>query len=343
MGLLVDMINVGEGDSCLLSIDGPQGEQNVLIDAGLPDKGATVLDYINQHTSGNLSMVIATHLDEDHIGGLETVMRGARFLRNAEFVLNVPPALKTHWPSRRRDLERYGSVKRVKRVMSALDSVRSLCTLANQRGLIQSEALQGRSWHYGGVTITVLNPTASRLASAWEDSRLDTYIQSGWEQGFVEAIESLSEAPETSPENDSSIVLDVNYNGENCALLASDAGAAVLREVTAGKRYRILKVPHHGSKTGLDEDLVKQLNPRYAFVPVGQNSFGHPCIEILDMLRNRGAITYCGVKTANCRRECAFKGGHVSFPVGRTLRDGWTTIDSTLCRNNHQTAAARGQ
>ena len=43
MGLLIDMIDVGQGDSFLLTIDGPSGEAYVLIDAGLLDAGTKPL------------------------------------------------------------------------------------------------------------------------------------------------------------------------------------------------------------------------------------------------------------------------------------------------------------
>jgi competence protein ComEC len=341
MGLLIDMINVGQGDSFLISIEGPQGERHVLIDAGIASEGATVLDYINSHAPVGLDLVIATHIDNDHIGGLETVLRYAKFTNGAEFALNVPPAIKSRWTPIRKDLQQFRTVRSFDRLIDAVDSIQNLCDIANQRGLISTDALQGRYWVYGGAQLTVLNPTAARLAAAWEESRLDAYIRAGWDREFVSIMESISEAPSTSAENDSSVVIEISYNGVPQALMTSDAGAAVLKEVTQGKRYPLIKVPHHGSKTGLDKELVKQLNPSYAFLPVGQNDFGHPCAEILDMLRDCGTKTYCATKTKDCRRECIFKGGNVSWPIGRTHREGWNSIDMTLCRNNQLPTKAK--
>lgn len=343
MGLLIDMINVGQGDSFLISIEGPIGERYVLIDAGVASEGQTVLDYIKTYAPVGLDLVIATHIDNDHIGGLEMVLRHATFTNGAQFALNVPPAIKNHWLPIRNELQRYRTVRSFDRLLGAVDSVQNLCALANQRGLIHTGALQGQLWAYGGVQLSVLNPTPGRLAAAWEESRLDKYISTGWDQEFVSLMESMSEAPSTSAENDSSVVLEISYNGIPQALMSSDSGAAVLKEVTHGKQYPLLKVPHHGSNTGLDNQLVKQLNSSWAFVPVGQNEFGHPCIEILDMLRTQGTKTYCSTKTKNCRRECSFNGGHISLPIGRALRLDWKTIDAELCKNNQLPAQAKGQ
>ncbi len=340
MGLLIDMIDVGQGDSFLLSIDGPFGEAHVLIDAGLPDAGAKVLSYIQKYAPAGLDMIIATHIDNDHVGGLATILAHATLKQGAEFVLNVPPAIKNHWTPARNTLEKYKGIVSFRNVIEAVDTVKTLSALANKRGLVPTEALQGRWWSCGDVRLNVLNPTAERLADAWKENRLDAYIQAGWDAQFVSALESFSEAPSTSAENDSSIVVEIALRGKPVALMTSDAGAAALREVTNNKQYSFLKVPHHGSESGLDEELIEQIQPKNAAVPVGENPHGHPSIKILDLLRDNGVTTYCSSKTKNCRKLCTFKGGDVSFPIEKALRPGWKTIDTKQCKNNSQGNAA---
>lgn len=51
------------------------------------------------------------------------------------------------------------------------------------------------------------------------------------------------------------------------------------------KDIDVLKVPHHGSKNGLSEELVKVTKPEIALIGVGKNSYGHPTKEILDILK----------------------------------------------------------
>jgi beta-lactamase superfamily II metal-dependent hydrolase len=334
MGFLVDMIAVGEGDSFLLTLDGPVGEQYVLIDAGLSESGQKVLGYVSKWAPTGLSMVVATHLDNDHIGGLATVLRHASFKKGAEFVLNVPPAIKQHWTPVRDTLERYKGVTRFRGLIDAIDAVKTLSAIAKGRGLEPAEALAGRSWSYGDVVLNILNPDPGRLAAAWEESDLDRYIRGRWAPEHVSIAESIAEAPPTSAENDSSIVIEILDKGKPCALMTSDAGAAVLKEVTGGKQYEFLKVPHHGSKTGLDAELVNQLCPSIAFIPVGENQHGHPCIEILDLLRDIGATTYCATKTKDCRKTCTYQGGNIYHAIGRAYRPGTTTTDASTCKNN---------
>lgn len=334
MGLLIDMIDVGQGDSFLLTIDGPHGEVYVLIDSGLPDASAKVLDYVSKYASTGLDMVIATHIDNDHVGGMATILKQAPLKNNAFFVLNVPPTIAQHWTPVRESLERYKGIVSFRRVIDAVDIVKTLSAIANQQGMTISTGLQGQYWTCGEVRLDVLNPTPDRLVSAWKESRLDKYIQGGWDAGLVSIVEAAAEAPSTTPENDSSIVIEISVSGIAKALMTSDAGAAVLREVTAGKSYSFLKVPHHGSDTGLDKQLLHQINPQNAAIPVGENPHGHPSLEILEMLKKVGARTYCSSKTRNCRKSCTFTGGHISFPLGKPLRTGWVSIDKSVCENN---------
>lgn len=334
MGFLIDMINVGQGDSFLLTIEGPQGNVHVLIDAGPQSGGPAVLDYVNKYAPTGLSAVVLTHTDDDHAGGMATILAQAKMVPKVQFIFNVPPAIQNHWTPIRETLEKYKGVTCFRGVIDAVDCVKTLSALANRRGMAIRGVGPMHLWSYGGTTVTVLNPTPDRLAAAWEESRLDNYINSGWDANFVNIMESLAEAPPTSAENDSSIVLEIECSGER-ALMTGDAGAAVIKEVTKNKSYKFLKVPHHGSKTGLDEELTRQLDPVWAAIPVGPNQHGHPCIEILEMLRGVGAMTYCANKTKDCRRECMVSGGDICFPLaGAKRHPGLADIDVSMCRNN---------
>ncbi len=69
-GLELHFIDVGQGDSIL--VRSPSG-QNVLIDGGRRDDDA--LEYLRSVGVTSLELVIASHADADHTGGLEEVVR----------------------------------------------------------------------------------------------------------------------------------------------------------------------------------------------------------------------------------------------------------------------------
>lgn len=70
--LIVHFIDVGQGDSELLQL--PNG-QNILIDAGIPEEGPTVVSYIKSLGVKKIDYIIATHSHADHIGGMELVIK----------------------------------------------------------------------------------------------------------------------------------------------------------------------------------------------------------------------------------------------------------------------------
>lgn len=54
----------------------------------------------------------------------------------------------------------------------------------------------------------------------------------------------------------------------------------------------ILKVGHHGSKFSTSQNFLAASRPKFAFIEVGKNSYGHPTEEVLSRLAAIGATIY---------------------------------------------------
>lgn len=104
-------------------------------------------------------------------------------------------------------------------------------------------------------------------------------------------LEVLSPPAGISPDsaNDDSMILRLEY-GEASALFCGDAPASVV----SGKAgdVDILKIAHHGSKSGTSAALLAELSPSVAVIPTGYNSFGHPDEQTLDLLYAAGTKVY---------------------------------------------------
>lgn len=72
--LKITYLNVGQGDSAL--IHGPDGF-DVLIDGGETDAGPTVAAYLRSEGVDDVDVLLASHNDSDHIGGLVDVLNMA--------------------------------------------------------------------------------------------------------------------------------------------------------------------------------------------------------------------------------------------------------------------------
>lgn len=68
----VHFINVGQGDSILIQT--PENK-HILIDGGPPKAGKKVVEYLEDHGVDEIDLMIATHPDIDHIGGLKKVLQ----------------------------------------------------------------------------------------------------------------------------------------------------------------------------------------------------------------------------------------------------------------------------
>jgi competence protein ComEC len=69
--LQVSFINVGQGDAALVQdIDG----FNILIDAGLPAAGPTVVAFLREQGVDKVDVVIISHAHLDHFGGLMSIL-----------------------------------------------------------------------------------------------------------------------------------------------------------------------------------------------------------------------------------------------------------------------------
>ena len=68
----MNFIDVGQGDSEFIEL--PNGE-TLLIDAGTNETGADVVNYIESLGYSSIDYVVGTHPHEDHIGGLDDVIR----------------------------------------------------------------------------------------------------------------------------------------------------------------------------------------------------------------------------------------------------------------------------
>ena len=86
--------------------------------------------------------------------------------------------------------------------------------------------------------------------------------------------------------NESSIVLRLGYGGF-CVYLTGDLPKEILQGLI-DQSCQVLKISHHGSKTGTNQGIIESASPAVAIIQVGKNSFGHPHKEVVDLLVSKG-------------------------------------------------------
>lgn len=71
--LTVTWLDVGQGDAAVIQCGG----QAMLIDGGKPEKSSYIYAWLQQHDLRYLDVIVATHVDADHIGGLSGALNYA--------------------------------------------------------------------------------------------------------------------------------------------------------------------------------------------------------------------------------------------------------------------------
>lgn len=111
----------------------------------------------------------------------------------------------------------------------------------------------------------------------------------------MEARAPPVDIPENTPTNDCSLVLRVEGPGFSLLLTGDveEVGELNLLKQPSGLRSDILKVPHHGGYSDLNQELFSAVDPAVAVICVGvDNAYGHPASATLDSLRRAGCSVY---------------------------------------------------
>lgn len=224
---------------------------DVVIDGGPNGK---ILNCLGSHMAfwdRTIELVILTHPHQDHFGGLIEVVKRYK----VESI--VVPAIGNS------DSEPY------KEFIKVLEAEH-----ADMRNLYQGDAV--------GLGYDIV------FRSLWPDKKWIADTTGTLPSGTVLALNAKN-----ADLNDVSEVLLFSYKNFDL-LFPGDAGAGILdrleKQGVLKKNLEILKVPHHGSSTGLDEELVSYMHPQLGIIMVGKNSYGHPSANTIRMLEKAGTM-----------------------------------------------------
>lgn len=256
--------DVGQGDAILANF----GNTQILVDGGSNKK---VLECLGEHMpfwDRTIELVVLTHPQTDHFGGLIDVF-------------------KTY------EVEKFLATS----LDSSSNDYRVLKEVVGGGGTEVINPTSGMVIRLGTIYLDIVWPTHEFLSINTTDSTSSGSTNSspgeaGWSpQGRNGTGGVLGSSTTTCDPNDFSVVAILRY-GEFDALLTGDIGPEVINKIlTAGLvgDVEYIKIPHHGSKNGLTQNLLEVTNPEVAVISAGKNnSYGHPHKEVLDMLSRYG-------------------------------------------------------
>ena len=215
----IKFIDVGQGEAILIALP----EKTVLIDAGPTGSAPKIAQVLQELGRNKIDCLVATHPDEDHIGGMADVISSTQI----------------------------GTIY-------APNKTNNTATYRKFLTAIQNNNLQITLAEAG----TIIDQTDSyKLEILWPKK----------DANF----------PDT---NDYSIIIKLTV-GNKTFLFTGDAPTNAILNSNPG-HIDVLKLSHHGSRTGTTEVLIHKLSPTYAVLSYAlDNSYGHPMQSVLNALR----------------------------------------------------------
>ena len=214
----IKFIDVGQGEAILIALP----EKTMLIDAGPTGSAPKIAQVLQELGRNKIDYLVATHPDEDHIGGMADVISNTQI----------------------------GTIY-------APNKTNNTATYRKFLTAIQNNNLQITLAEAG----TIIDQTDSyKLEILWPKK----------DANF----------PDT---NDYSIIIKLTV-GNKTFLFTGDAPTNAILNSNPG-HIDVLKVSHHGSRTGTTEVLIHKLSPTYAVLSYAvDNSYGHPMQSVLNAL-----------------------------------------------------------
>lgn len=265
-------VDVGQGDACFIELsDG----RTALIDAGSRTNSEKLVRYINNLNYKKIDLMIITHADSDHCGGAATVLENfAVDYVFRPFTLAVTNAFSD-------DIKHSGVSLSEMQLCDNEDYIEFI-SLAYQNSkkvfTISSKLMD-----------TVLFSSYYSFRFMYPFGIEGTHFDTGKTEGY-----KINYASDT---NEISAVTSLCYY-DAAALYMGDADQKAEAEILERakndtvydiilKSTKVLKVAHHGSKTGTGSEFLSYINPSHALISCGKdNSYGHPESAVLARLNS---------------------------------------------------------
>ncbi|MBV8227000.1 MAG: MBL fold metallo-hydrolase [Verrucomicrobia bacterium] len=308
-GLDIDLLNLGDADSILVTRWQYSIPTRILIDGGNSSDSQKVLDFLHRLGAGYLHHIVCSHPHDDHAAGLIGLVNSNQ-IDFGEAWLHMP---QNHINFSALQWALSSTCTRMVRkiIEDSLATQRELEYAIRRRNKIIRELFYGQKIGF----MVVCGPTEQfyeeQLAQFADletlveleeallqyQSRID---REEYQQRYgifaptylaTEDI-GLGEAP-TEPENETSTVLGFSYNGHTY-LLTADAGVQALTQVRNFFNLQELawmQIPHHGSRRNVNEDLIQYFKPKVAYVSAAGNN-KHPRRKVVNAFKKTGTQVY---------------------------------------------------
>ncbi|EFB1522895.1 MBL fold metallo-hydrolase [Escherichia coli] len=359
MGYEVDFLAVGEkksGDAICIrwgNLHGTRAEQKVVvIDAGYASTGPQIIEHLQKYYHTNtIDLLISTHPDSDHAGGLEHVIENAEV---KEFWIHQPWEHNENLAQEFAD-GRITDASIARRIQDNLQKAYDAVKSAKKKGIEIKEPFQGRTWD--NSKLVVIGPTQAYYETLIPDfarmpEKAETTATSGTDaynyffekaKEQVEYIadwfsdEGIDDKDTTTAQNNSSVILKIEIDNKTL-VFTGDAGITALdmaADHINNNSLSFIQVPHHGSRRNIGPAVLNKFVGNIvseggrsgvcAFISCAPDSDKHPHQAVINAFTRRGA------------KVVATEGTNKRHSSNAPARDGWTAVTPRSYARSYKT------
>lgn len=287
----LEILPASYGDCIFLSIKRDDKEYNILIDGGLAStyynvkdkrkpKGPLKLLLDGLQAEGRcIDLLVVTHIDDDHIGGI---------CKWFEMAFPDNKLVKQVWLNDDMQVDEKTSLDN-----SVSKAVSVLKKLKEKEVGYKNDIVKGFVQTNDFCTIHVIAPkvdrrnvVAQKIAAPLNNAASVDETQL---PDIKELIKQKWTMTELSDENKSSIAFELETWDEVKMLLLGDAEYEVYMDgirsfykgINGRREYEVVKLSHHGSKNNFHPDILNIIHSKYYVMSSDGKKFGHPDKEVL--------------------------------------------------------------
>ena len=254
--LTVYFLDVGQGDCAIIECDG----EVMIIDGGLPGQPDKLFNFIDKDLRyDRIAYMVATHPDNDHIGGLPDVFEAAK--KAGKKVMHLYSPVKDY------DSPEFLALEKK----------------ANENNVRIKVPYDDQKEYLGSATIIFYNCGHERKG----------VVRSA--TGWFKSLFIRDEPEEIKENNDMSLVVKLVYKDTSFLFTGDIEKDAEARLISSNIELKsdVIKIAHHGSNSSSSFDFLDKVNPKYAIISCGEgNRYGHPHQETLDELKLQNVELY---------------------------------------------------
>jgi len=238
-----------------------------LVDGGPDEKVLSCLENHMPFWDKSINFVIATHMDNDHIGGLPAVLASY----SADIILKNPSTKKTA-------------------VFEALETAVLRKTVNNNNDTKVISSYIGQQFVIDAlVRFIVVSPRVLYQNLKVNKMAATETTLSAENALFYPIIDN------NTSENDLSIALLITINDVVVLMTGDMEEEGELAVIKSGmtRPVNIIKAGHHGSKSSSTRQFISILRPEVSVISSGKNNqYNHPFPRVIDLFREFEANIY---------------------------------------------------